>query len=136
MKFFIVFVNAHSYDLRFICREEYKFAIEFTKDGDSLSDAEQEKLLGTLNGELEAEDAETDSFVKDFCNDYFAGDYEACDNPIELGQEYISFNFDDANDHEYLEDDLKTIMDELNRIVGRKVLCEYEGFGTDDSVRY
>ena len=111
-------------------------AIFLVDAGDSLSDTEQEKLLGILTGELEAEDAEMDSFVKAFCEDYFAGAYEACDNPIELGQEYISFNFDDANDHEYLEDDLKTIMDELNRIVGRKVLCEYEGFGTDDSVRY
>ena len=37
-------------------------------------------------------------------------------------------------DHPYDEDDLKIIMDKMNEILGRKVFCEYIGFGTDDSV--
>lgn len=102
----------------------------------SLSETEQQKLMDTLLGELEPKTDEIARFVNAFREDYFGDDYETCDNAIEIGMGYISFNFDDMSDHKYDEEDLQVICDMLNRIVGRKVFDEYEGLGTDDSCVY
>lgn len=104
--------------------------------GDSLSEADQKRLIDTLMGELEPETDKIAKFVDAFRGDYFGDNYEACDNAIEIGEGYISFNFDDMTDHDYNEEDLKTICEYLNEIVGRDVFDDYEGFGTDDSVEY
>ncbi len=82
------------------------------------------------------EDAELNRFITLFVNDYFGGDMTDCDYPCELEPEYLAFNFDDTADHEYSEEDLVLIRDELNKIIGRQVFDEYEGYGTDDSVEY
>lgn len=58
----------------------------------------------------------------------------ACECAYESGPGYIAFNFDDANDHEYLEDNLVYIGVELNKILGRHAFYKYEADGTDDSV--
>lgn len=104
--------------------------------GNSLSEADQKKLIDTLLGALEAETDKIAEFVSAFREDYFGDNYEACDNAIEVGEGYISFNFDDMSDHEYDEEDLATICEYLNEIVGRSVFDEYDGFGTDDSCSY
>lgn len=111
-------------------------AIFQTNAGDCLSKSEQKKLEDTLKGEIKAETAELASFADAFREDYFADDYAACDNPIEIGESYIAFNFDDTSDHPYDEEDLKMIMDSMNKMIGREAFCEYEGAGTDDSVGY
>ena len=100
----------------------------------SLSESEQDKLIDILTGGFDGENKEINTFVRVFQEDYFGDDILACDNPIEIAENYIAFNFDDFTNHEYLEDDLKTIMEMLNKIVGRDVFGEYEWFGTDDSV--
>ena len=111
-------------------------AIFCINGAEGLSDEEQEKLVDTLTGEAEAETGEIARFVDAFCEDYFASDHDSCDCPIEIGQEYIAFNFDDMSDHPYDEEDLQIIMDELNKILGRAAFSEYESLGTDDSCEY
>ncbi len=111
-------------------------AIFLVCDESGLSDAKQEKLVGTLTGEIEAETKEIADFVNGFRMKYFGDDYEACENAIETGADYISFNFDDVTDHKYNEEDLAEICVYLDKIVGREVFEEYVGFGTDDSVEY
>lgn len=111
-------------------------AIFIVADGDGLSDEEQTQLIETLLGESETETEEITKFVDAFCEDYFSSDYTACDNPIEIGQSYIAFNFDDMSDHPYDDEDLELIMDMLNKIVGREAFCEYESLGTEDSCGY
>ncbi len=104
--------------------------------GESLSEADQKKLIDTLMGELEPETDKIAKFVTAFREDYFGDNYEACDNAIEIDKGYISFNFDDMTDHDYDEEDLETICEYLNEIVGRDVFGDYEGLGTDDSVEH
>ncbi len=103
---------------------------------DSLSVAEQQKLADTLTGDLEPENTNIERFVSEFREDYFGDNYDACENAIETGEDYIAFNFDDMSDHTYDENDLKIICDMLNQIVGRTIFNEYEGYGTDDSCEY
>lgn len=103
---------------------------------DLLSKQEQDKLVDTLKGEVSPETVEIASFLDAFKEDYFGGDYESCDNAIEIGEKFIAFNFDDMADHPYDEDDLKTIMEMMNKIVGREVFIDYEGDGTDDPCIY
>lgn len=100
--------------------------------GDSLSEADQQKLIDTLMGDLEPETDKIAKFVDAFREDYFGDDYEACDNAVDIGEGYILFNFDDMSDHNYDEEDLVIICEYLNEIVGRDVFDGYEGFGTDD----
>lgn len=109
-------------------------AIYTVKSGDCLSEEEMDKLSALLSGETEAEDNNTKLFLQAFIEDYFAGDIASCDYPLELDPNYIAFNFDDSADHEYLDEDLALICEELNRIVGRNAFDDYEGYGTDDSV--
>ena len=109
-------------------------AIFMVEAGKELSDEEKDKLVGVLTGEIEAGTNEISEFVDDFRDEYFCGDYESCDYPIEIDDGYIAFNFDDCSDHDYSEDDLKLIMNKMNAIVGREAFYEYEGAGTDDSV--
>lgn len=111
-------------------------AVFETAVNDSLSELEQQKLVDTLTSKAEAETVEIARFANAFREDYFGDNYEACDNAIEIGEGYIAFNFDDMSDHPYDEEDLKTIRDMLNKMVGREVFDEYEGFGTDDSCGY
>lgn len=103
---------------------------------DSLSEAEQQKLTDTLTGDLEPENTNIERFVSEFREDYFGDNYDACENAIETGEDYIAFNFDDMSDHTYDENDLKIICDMLNQIVGRTIFNEYEGYGTDNSCEY
>lgn len=112
------------------------FAVFLVAEGESFSKEEQMKLEDTLKGELEAETKEIATFVNAFREEYFSDNYDACENAIETDEDNISFNFCDMTDHPYDEDDLKIIMDKMNEILGRKVFCEYIGFGTDDSVMY
>lgn len=111
-------------------------AIFTVKSGYSLSEEEQSRLFDTLTGEIEADDKQTAEFVYHFRDDYFAGDYYACDNAIQMEDSYIAFNFDEYRSIEYSEEDLEFIRDEMNKIVGRDVFGEYEGFGTDDENPY
>lgn len=104
--------------------------------GESLSEADQQKLIDTLMGELEPETDEIINFVNEFREEYFGDNYEACDNAIEIDEGYISFNFDDMSDHPYDEAYLAHICKNLNEIVGRDVFDDYEGWGTDDSCEY
>ena len=103
---------------------------------DKLTEEEQELIISVLFEGAETEDEELNRFVELFINDYFGGDAEACDNAYEVEAEYVAFNFDDSRDHDYSEEDLVLIRDELNKIVGREVFVDYEGAGTDDSVEY
>ena len=103
---------------------------------EKLTGEDQERLISVLFEGEETEDGELNHFVELFVNDYFGGDAEACDNAYEVEAEYVAFNFDDSCDHEYSEEDLVLIRDELNKIVGRDVFEDYEGAGTDDSVEY
>lgn len=103
---------------------------------DKLTEEEQELIISVLFEGAETEDDKLNRFVELFINDYFGGDAEACDNAYEVEAEYVAFNFDDSRDHDYSEEDLVLIRDELNKIVGREVFVDYEGAGTDDSVEY
>lgn len=100
---------------------------------DAFPEAEQQKLTDTLTGESEPENTNIERFVSEFREDYFGDNYDACENAIETGEDYIAFNFDDMSDHTYDENDLKIICDMLNQIVGRTIFNEYEGYGTDNS---
>ena len=111
-------------------------AIFLLDEADALSESEQQKLVDVIRGNIEAETSEVKKFVCAFREDYFADDYDSCDNPIEVGAGYIAFNFDDMSDHPYDEEDLQLIMDMLNKMLGRDAFCEYEGLGTDDSCGY
>ena len=123
---------------RDIKNPKYINAAIFSLDDEvhDLSESERHKLEDTLKGNMDAETPELSRFVSAFSQDYFANDYEACDNPVEIGNRYIAFNFDDMSDHPYDEEDLKLIMEMLNKIIERNAFCEYEGLGTDDSVDY
>lgn len=111
-------------------------AIFMVTQGYSLSQIEMNRLMSVLTQEETLEDAESNRFITLFVNDYFSGDITDCDYPCELEAEYLAFNFDETADHEYSEEDLVLIRDELNKILGRQVFDEYEGYGTDDSVEY
>ena len=109
-------------------------AIFTVNQGEVLTEEEQEKLASILLKEISLGDAKLDNFVKIFIEDYFAGDVCTCDNAYEIEAEYMAFNFDDTRDIEYNEEDLVYIRDEFNKILGRQVFDDYEGYGTDDSV--
>lgn len=108
----------------------------FVYVGDRLSTEEQEKIVDTLTGELEAETTEIEEFVGQFRREYFGDNYDACDNAIEIEESYISFNFNDAADLPYDENDLAEICKYLNQIAGREVFDDYAGWGTDDLCGY
>ena len=103
---------------------------------DKLTEEEQELIISILFEGAETDDEELNRFVGLFIEDYFGGNAEACDNAYEVEAEYVAFNFDDSRDHDYSEDDLVLIREELNKIVGREAFEDYEGAGTDDSVEY
>lgn len=103
---------------------------------DKLTEEEQELIISILFEGAETDDEELNRFVGLFIEDYFGGNAETCDNAYEVEAEYVAFNFDDSRDHDYSEDDLVLIREELNKIVGREAFEDYEGAGTDDSVEY
>lgn len=111
-------------------------AVFRVREDDSLSEEDMSRILSVLTFEETVEDTDLNRFVELFIEDYFDGDMTECDYPYELEPEYLAFNFDEWTDHEYSEEDLVLIRDELNKIVGRQVFDEYEGCGTDDSVGY
>lgn len=109
-------------------------AIFTVAQGDCLSQTELDRLVSILAQEETLEDAGLNKFITLFVDDYFGGCVEDCDYPYEMEPEYVVFNFDDSVDHDYSEEDLVLIKDDLNKILGRQVFDEYEGYGTDDSV--
>lgn len=112
--------------------------IYVVKDGDSVSDAEQERLANAMCGGDEGT-KRTQSFIADMTEKVGIEDLEDmtvnADGAIcYTGNVYFSLNFDQDNDIAYDEEYAKELMGVLNEIVGRDVFSECLLYGRNWSM--
>lgn len=101
----------------FLCKQGYSLSKEQQKDI---------RLILTAPDDLENCDKESIDTVEDFIDTYMGSEID-CDNVDEcsIGDEYISFNFLEYDDHEYNEEDMQSLMKALNNLLGEEAFDFY-----------
>lgn len=104
------------------------------KKGYPLTEAQQENLINILSYDYESDDEDSLSVIDEFISEYMGGHVEVdSEDDCGVSSGYLYLNFFEYDEHPYNEEDARSFMDALNRLLGAEVFDYYVIDGHMDS---
>lgn len=96
------------------------------QSGQSLTQQQQEELADIFSCEFESDDEASLGIINEFIGWYMGGHIDVDDiDEFGVAEGYCYLNFNPDDEHTYNDEDMKELMDALNKLIGTEVFEEY-----------